>query len=114
MRYGVYKALDRTNSLFGIKGTYQKYAIGGALASALAGVVVGSLVNGLVGMVVGVALLAGMYFALLSIQSRFSERERTRWFCSHRLPDYVVVPPVPLRRYCRIRDSRSPRKGRSR
>lgn len=106
MQYGVYKALDRTNSLFGIKGSYQRYAIAGLLVCVVLGLVAGSLTNGVIGMIVAVGGIAGMYFALLSIQSRFSERERVRWFCSHRLPAYIVVPPRLLRRYCRVRAAR--------
>ena len=103
MEYRVYKSLDKTNSLFGIKGSYQGYAIGGIVVAALLGVVVGVVTNGLVGTIAALAAIVAMYAAILSIQSRFSERERTRWFCSHRLPDYIVVPPRPIRKYCRFR-----------
>lgn len=100
MQYRVYKSLDKTNSLFGIKGSYQKYAIAGIPVGGLVGVLVGSFLGSLVGTIVALAVIVGVYVAILSIQSRFSERERVRWFCSHRLPDYIVVPPHILRKYC--------------
>ena len=103
MLYKVYRSLDKTNSLFGIKGTYQRYAIFGIAGGVILALVVGSMTNGLFGTLTAIGVGAGVYVAILSIQSKFSERERTKWFCSHKLPDCIYVPPRPLRRYCRIR-----------
>lgn len=103
MRYAVYKSLDKTNSLFGIKGTYQRYAIYGLGASVVLGFVIGSTINSLIGTILGIAGVGVTYAVVLSIQSKFSERERTRWFCSRRLPDYITVPPRRLRRFCQIK-----------
>lgn len=103
MRYAVYKSLDKTNSLFGIKGTYQKYAIYGLAGSVLVGLIVGSTINSLIGTILGIALVGVTYAVILSVQSKFSERERVRYFCSKRLPDYITVPPRRMRRLCQIR-----------
>ena len=103
MLYKVYRSLDKTNSLFGIKGSYQKYALIGIVAAILLGFVLGMMTNGLIGTLVALGGGAAVYVAILSVQSRFSERERTKWFCSHRLPDCITVPPRPLRRYLRFR-----------
>ena len=96
MRCIIYKSLDKSSSLFGIKGSYLYYAIVGAGADVLLSLVVGSLTNGLVGMIVFILLLVAVYVAVLRVQAKFSERERARWFCSHRLPDYIKVPPKRL------------------
>lgn len=101
MKYIVYKSLDKPSSLFGIKGSYLYYTIGGLAVDAVVAFVLGQVTNGLVGMIVFIVLMVVTYVAVLRIQSRFSERERTRWFCSHRLPQYIHVPPVRMSSYAR-------------
>ena len=101
MRYAVYKALDKKNSLFGIRGSYQKYAMYGLGASVFAGLAVGTTVNSLLGTILGIILAAGTYVGVLAVQSRYSEKERTKWFCAQKLPGYVLVPPKRLSKYVR-------------
>lgn len=103
MLYKVYRSLDKTNSLFGIKGTYQRYAIFGIAGAVILGLVVGMMTNGMFGTLAAIGGAVGVYVAVLSVQSKFSERERAKWFCAHKLPDCITVPPRPLRRYCRIK-----------
>lgn len=112
MLYKVYKSLDKTNSLFGIKGSYQRYALFGVAGGVILGLVVGMAAGGLLGTLTAIGAGVGVYVAILSIQSKFSERERTKWFCSHKLPDCITVPPRPLRRYCKIRSSSKNKGGK--
>lgn len=93
MIYDVYKSLDKASSLFGLKGSYIQYAALAVGACAVVGFLVAQVLNGLIGVLVFIALAAVSYFTVLGIQAKYSERERTKWFCSHRLPNFIVVPP---------------------
>lgn len=103
MRYAVYKALDKKNSLFGIRGSYQRYALYGLGAAIFVGLLVGTMINSLIGTILAIALGAGVYAGVLAVQSKYSEKERTKWFCSKKLPGYVIVPPKRLSRYVKFR-----------
>lgn len=103
MRYTVYKSLDKPSSLFGLRGTYLRYAIIGIIVAAMISFIVGGITNGLVGMILFIILIAVVYIIVLRIQAKFSERERTKWFCAHVLPDYIIVPPKRLSAYARVR-----------
>lgn len=105
MRYSVYKSLDKKNSLFGIIGSYQKYALYGLGASVFVGLLIGTSVNSLLGTIMGLILGIATYAGTLAVQSRFSEKERTKWFCSKRLPGYILVPPKRMRKFVRLRIS---------
>lgn len=105
MRYAVYKSLDKKNSLFGIRGSYQKYALYGLGASVFIGLLVGTSVNTLLGTVLAIVLGVATYAGVLAVQARYSEKERTKWFCSKKLPGYVTVQPKKLSRYVRFRIS---------
>ena len=100
MRYVVWKSLDKPSSLFGIKGSYVYLALAAIGVDVGVSVLVGMLTNSLVGTIVFIVLGAAVYFGTLAIQSSFSERERTKWFCAHRLPDFIDVSPRPMREYC--------------
>ena len=97
MFYRVYKSLDNPASMFGIKGSYIYFVVGGAIVGAILGAVVGMFTNGFVGFVVFLLGLAASYFGTMVFQARFTERERKRWLSSRSIPDVVVVPPRPFR-----------------
>lgn len=99
MKYIVYKALDKPSSLFGLKGSYLYYAIVGVVVAAIIAAIIGKATNGLVGMILFIAFIAVVYVIVLRIQAKFSERERTKWFCSHKLPQYIVLHPKSVRKY---------------
>lgn len=99
MRYVVFKSLDKSSSLFGIQGTYLYWVLGALGVDLALSFIVGSATNSFVGFIMFVAIGAGIYFATLMVQTRLSERERTKWICSHRLPRFVYVPPRMMRRY---------------
>lgn len=105
MRYKVYKSLDKPSSLFGLRGSYLRYAIIGIVVAAMVCFIVAGVTNGLVGILLFIVLVAVVYFLVLRIQSKFSERERTKWFCAHELPDYIIVPPKRLSNYVTARFS---------
>ena len=93
MYHTVYKSLDKSNSLFGLKGSYQLYALVGVLCGILISAILSAVIGGLFATLLAVGLGALAYFLVLRLQARFSERERTRWLCSHKLPDAIVVRP---------------------
>lgn len=105
MKYIVYKSLDKSSSLLGLKGSYLYYTIGGLVVAAMIGVIVSRPTNGLVGMIVFIVLMVLVYLAVLRIQAKFSERERTKWFCSHRLPSFIFLPPKRMSSYAIARFS---------
>lgn len=105
MRYAIYKSLDKKNSLFGIRGSYQKYALYGLGVSILIGLLVGTSVNSMIGTILAILLGAATYAGVLAVQSKYSEKERTKWFCSKKLPGYILMQPKRLSRYVRFRIS---------
>lgn len=111
MRYVVFKSLDKSSSLFGIQGSYLYWALAALGVDLALSFIAGSLTNSFVGFVMFVALGAVVYFATLMVQTKLSERERTKWLCSHRLPDFVHVPPRMMRGYNTVEFSdRRPRR----
>lgn len=102
MRLKVYKSLDESSSTFGLKGSYFKIALGGAVAALAVAVMVGKALNGLVGLVVFLVLVLAVYFGVLAFQAKYSERERKKWMCVRKLPDFVAVEPVMMRDYIEI------------
>ena len=115
MIYDVYKSLDKVSSLFGLKGSYIQYAAFAVGGCAIVGFLVAQALNGLVGVLVFIGAAAVSYFTILGIQAKYSERERTKWFCSHRLPNFIVVPPVRMRRFVKLHFGvkGSPRMGKT-
>jgi len=99
MQYAIYKSLDKKNSLFGIRGSYQKYALYGLGVSIFVGLLVGTSVNSLIGTILAILLGVATYAGVLAVQSRYSEKERTKWFCSKKLPGYIFVPPRRFSKY---------------
>jgi hypothetical protein len=101
MQYGVYKSLDKKNSLFGIRGSYQKYTLYGLGVSVMTGLIVGTSVNSLLGTILAIILGVATYAGVLAVQAKYSEKERTKWFCSKKLPGYIFVPPKRFSKYVR-------------
>ena len=111
MRYVVFKSLDKSSSLFGIQGSYLYWVLGALGVDLVLSLIAGGLTHSFVGYVVFLALGAVIYFATLMIQTKYSERERTKWLCSHRLPRYVLVAPRPMRMYNILEFSGAPRRA---
>lgn len=100
MKHTVYKSLDRSSSLFGLKGCYLRWTVMGVAADGfLAFAVVGKAVNSIVGFIFFVGVGAAVYIGVMAFQAKFSEREKTRWLAHRRLPDYTFVPPARLSDY---------------
>lgn len=99
MKTKIYKALDKPSSLFGLKGSYIRFAIIGLVAALILGLLVGRALNGLLGVGVFAGAAMGVYLGVLMFQSKYPERERKRWMCSKKIPDFVSVPPKSFRSY---------------
>lgn len=102
MRVKVYKSLDEPSSIFGLKGSYFRILVLGAAAAAFLGIIVGKAVGGLAGLGVFLALLVADYLGVMAFQARFSERERKKWICSLKAPDFVSLQPRPFRDYLKV------------
>ena len=102
MQFPIYKSLDKPSSLFGLKGSYLTICIAGLGIGAIPSVLVGTMTNGFFGFVLFIGLAAVAYFATLRFQSKFSERERTKWLACRGLPNYIKVPPRRLSKYAKI------------
>jgi len=103
MYYKVFKALDKPSSLFGLRGSYLYYCVGGIVVAAVVALVIASLGIKIVSWLIFFALSAGAYFLTLQLQAKYSEKERTKWFCSHRLPSCIRVAPRRMSTYVTVK-----------
>lgn len=101
MRKKVYKSLDKSASLFGIKGSYITWALAAVGASVGVGMIIGTITNSLVGFLTGLVLSVIAYLFVISFQSRFSERERNKWMASRELPDVIIMKAIPIKNLSR-------------
>lgn len=102
MYYKVFKALDKPSSLFGLRGSYLYYCVGGIAVAAVIALLIGMVVK-IIGWIIFFALAAAAYFLTLQLQAKFSEKERTKWFCSHRLPSCIRIAPKRLSSYITVK-----------
>lgn len=92
MKIPVYKSLDKTSSLFGIRGSYLYVMIGGVLIAVVVGFgIIGSVLGSVFGTVATLIIGAVAYFIVMMLQSKYSERQLTKRIQSSQLPDYVLL-----------------------
>ena len=103
MYYKVFKALDKPSSLFGLRGSYLYYCVGGIVVAAVVALIIASLGVKVISWLIFFVLAAGAYFLTLQLQAKYSEKERTKWFCSHKLPSCVRVAPRRLSSYVAVK-----------
>lgn len=95
--FKVYKCLDHKPSIFGIHGQYL-YVMGVGVAAALAvGVLVALPTLLIAGLIAGGAVVVVSYMVVLSLQSRYSDKEFMRLVLYRSLPERYAVPPKALR-----------------
>ncbi len=111
MRCTVYKSLDNPASMFGLRGSYQKFFWLGAGAAAVLAILFGAVLGKIVGMVFLVAGVLGAYAAVMSVQGRLSDREVKKKLASMNLPDMLVFRPVSVRRMAESAAKRAENKG---
>lgn len=99
MRVKIYKALDKPSSLFGLKGSYIRFAIIGIVAALALAMFIGRTVNGLVGVGIFGGATMMVYLVILRIQYKYPERDRKRLLSAGRIPNYVSIPPRSFRSY---------------
>lgn len=100
MKVPVFRALDRSNKLLGIKGSYLVYALLGVAVALVLGLIIGAVLDsGLLGIVSFLGLSALMYVYLISFQSKHDEKERDQMIDSLFLPDNITVKPIKIYRY---------------
>ena len=99
MKCKVYKSLDHPSAFFGIRGRF--ITLLGTLifvAAVIAGIV-GSILGSLFGFTMFFIGVASAYFFVMSLQSKFSDRELTRRLNARKYVRYVHVRPGPVRAY---------------
>lgn len=111
MRCTVYKSLDNPASMFGLRGSYQKFFWLGAGVAAVLALLLGAVLGKIVGMVLLVAGVLGVYAGVMSVQGRLSDREVKKKLASMNLPDALVFRPVSVRRMAESAAKRSENKG---
>ncbi len=103
MYYKVFKALDKPSSLFGLRGSYLYFCVGGIFVAAVVALIIASAGIKIFAWIIFFVLAAAAYFVTLQVQAKLSEKERTKWFCSHRLPSCVRIPPRRLSSYATVK-----------
>lgn len=93
----VYRSLDRSASVFGIRGRYLVVMAVGAGLSLVVGVAVGSALGMIPG--AGAFLLGALaaYIATVSVQSKIDERDLVKVIARGSLPGAWKVPPRHVR-----------------
>lgn len=104
MKVPVFRSLDRSNKLFGIKGSYIVYAAAGLAVALVLGLAVGSIIgSGLVGIIAFLAFAAVIYMYIVKFQSEHTEKERDQMISSVGMPESIRTRPVPFNRLFRVR-----------
>ncbi len=94
MKLPVYKSLDKTSSLFGIKGSYLYIMIIGIIIAVVVGFgIIGSAAGSIFGTVAALGLGALFYLVVMMIQGKYSERKLLAKLFTFSLPDFIVMQP---------------------
>lgn len=110
MKLKVYKSLDKSSSLFGIRGSFIRIAGAGAALAVVVGMgVIGPVTDGLVGILSVVALLVVDYMGVMMLQGKYTERGLDRRMSVRSLPRFILTRPRPMRRLLRDAGTREGR-----
>lgn len=102
MNLPFYKSLDKTSSLFGIKGSYLYIMIAGILVAVVLGFgIIGAVAGSLIGTLATLAIGALSYLAVMMLQGKYSERVLRKKLVSFSLPDFMVFQPKDICRQAR-------------
>lgn len=96
MKFRVYKSLDRSTQIFGIRGRYLFIMAVGAAISIMLGIAAGSITSGLVGLLCALVLGFSCAMGILILQAYLSEKELSIKISMMRCPDGIRVKPVKL------------------
>lgn len=98
MRIRIYKSLDRTVQVFGIRGRYLYIMAFGTLASVVISVLVGKFTFGLVGIMLFFILFFTCAMILVSVQSSLSDKELFSKIAMTKCPHGIRVKPKRILR----------------
>lgn len=96
MKFKVYKSLDRSVQIFGIKGRYLYIMAIAAVISAVAALAIGKALGGLVGLLSFFVLFFASAMVLIAIQSSVSEKDLFIKVSMTRCPHGIRVKPKRL------------------
>lgn len=101
MRRTVYRSLDKSNSIFGMRGKYITYALKGVGLGLILSLLFSIMTNGILGIFLFLFCVIVTYAAVLYTQARYSERELDRMLSSKEIPDYIDFLPMRFGRILR-------------
>lgn len=105
MKVKMYKSLDKTSSLFGIRGSYLYIMMAGIVVAVVLGFgIVGGMFGSIIGTLATLAFGAVAYFIVMMLQARFSERSLQKKISSFSFPDYIILKPGNLAKDARRMD----------
>lgn len=97
MKRPLYRSLDEPSAFFGIRGRFTTWFgiyLGGALFAAL---MVGSATSGFFGFLAFFAFGVVGYGFVMSLQSKYSDRQLSMKLASKRYVRFIKVPPFSFR-----------------
>ena len=97
MIHRVYKSLDSRASLFGIRGSNLMLVLAGSAVGAFLGLIIGAMTISIIGVAVIIISVVVSYLAVISFQSRYTEKERDKLLAKGSIPDVIVFQPMRFR-----------------
>lgn len=97
MKTRVYRSLDATPSLFGLKGSYMLWFVPVLAAVGFFSVLVGSLTSSIIGTLLFLAGGVMSYFVVLTIQGRYTEKDLRKFLVALRMHSWIMVKPLRFR-----------------
>lgn len=97
MNHRIYKSLDSTASLFGVRGGNIMLLLAGVAAGLMLGLFIGTLTVGFIGFAVIVLSAVASYLGVIAFQARYTEKERDKLIARGSIPDVIVFTPKRFR-----------------
>ena len=96
-KYRIFRSLDKPSVFFGIKGKYMTWAMLSLGIVACLAILVGTSFSSLLGFVVFLVGLVVVYFAVLSVQSRITDRQMSKIMAAKMRVKYIKTPAHSVR-----------------
>ena len=97
MRTRIYRSLDATPSLFGLKGSYILWFVPVLGAVLFLALMVGSITSSILGTLFFLAGAVVSYFGVLTLQGRYSEKDLRKVLVALRMHSWIMVKPLRFR-----------------
>ncbi len=91
MKVRIYRNLDRSFDMFGIKGNFIPMAGVMLLAIILLSIIIGSIAGTFFGLASAFILIVSGYLFMIEFQHRFGSKNLRRKLISYGLPHYIII-----------------------